>query len=93
MTLATRARSVQAITNDDKIKVMLVSIKAGSLGLNLVRANNIVLLDPWWNPSIDNQAIDRVHRIGQTRPVEVWRLTIENSVGYHVSYQGGNLIL
>lgn len=81
MSLPLRAESIRAITKDAHIKIMLVSLKSGSLGLNLVRANNIVLLDPWWNPSIDSQAIDRVHRIGQTRPVSIWRLTIEHSVG------------
>jgi len=48
--------------------------------LNLIEANNVFLLDPWWNPAAEEQAIDRVHRVGQTKPVHVIRFTIQNSV-------------
>lgn len=62
----------------------LISLKAGGVGLNLVEADYCFLLDPWWNPAIENQAIDRTHRIGQTRPVMVYRMiatgTIEEKV-------------
>ncbi|MCJ1706296.1 DEAD/DEAH box helicase [Microbacterium sp. VKM Ac-2923] len=61
-----------------------VSLKAGGVGLNLVEADYVVLLDPWWNPAVEEQAIDRAHRIGQTRPVIVYRLvsvgTVEEKV-------------
>lgn len=64
--------------------VFLISLKAGGFGLNLTDADVVVLLDPWWNPAAEAQAIDRVHRIGQTRPVMVYRLisagTIEEKV-------------
>ncbi|REJ05202.1 ATP-dependent helicase [Microbacterium bovistercoris] len=64
--------------------VFFVSLKAGGVGLNLVEADYVVLLDPWWNPAVEEQAIDRAHRIGQTRPVIVYRLvsadTIEQKV-------------
>lgn len=60
--------------------VMMMSLKAASLGLNMVAANHVVLLDLWWNPTTEDQAIDRAHRIGQTRPVSVSRLTVENTV-------------
>ncbi|MGH2889258.1 MAG: helicase-related protein, partial [Solirubrobacteraceae bacterium] len=62
----------------------LISLKAGGLGLNLTEADYCFLLDPWWNPATEAQAIDRTHRIGQTRPVIVYRLisrgTIEEKV-------------
>lgn len=57
-----------------------MSLKAASLGLNLVAANHVLLLDLWWNPTTEDQAIDRAHRIGQTRPVTVSRLTVQNTV-------------
>lgn len=59
---------------------MLMSLKAGNLGLNMVAATHVVLLDLWWNPTTEDQAIDRAHRIGQTRPVTVSRLTIKNTI-------------
>ena len=60
--------------------VMLVSLKAGGTGLNLTAADHIFLLDPWWNPAVEDQAADRAHRIGQTRPVVVHRLIARNTV-------------
>jgi hypothetical protein len=54
--------------------VFLISVKAGGTGLNLVGADHVVHLDPWWNPAVENQATDRAHRIGQTRPVSVYKL-------------------
>lgn len=59
---------------------MLMSLKAGNLGLNMIAATHVVLLDLWWNPTTEDQAIDRAHRIGQTQPVTVSRLTIKNTV-------------
>ncbi|KAJ6587041.1 SNF2 family N-terminal domain-containing protein [Mycena vulgaris] len=61
-------------------KVMLISLKAGALGLNLTVANNVYLMDPWWQEGIESQAIDRVNRIGQTKPVHVYQLIAENTV-------------
>ncbi|KAF9437261.1 hypothetical protein BGZ76_001426 [Entomortierella beljakovae] len=75
-----RDEAVRTMTNDPTYPLMLISLKCGSLGLNLVSANHVVLMDPWWNPSLENQAIDRVHRIGQTRNVSVHRLCIPNTV-------------
>ncbi|MFJ4037308.1 DEAD/DEAH box helicase [Microbacterium sp. NPDC090007] len=57
-----------------------VSLKAGGVGLNLVEADYVVLLDPWWNPAVEDQAIDRAHRIGQTRPVIVYRLVAADTI-------------
>ena len=59
--------------------VLMVSLKAAALGLNLTAANHVVLLDLWWNPTVEEQAIDRAHRIGQTRAVHVTRITIEGA--------------
>ncbi|KAJ7780541.1 SNF2 family N-terminal domain-containing protein [Mycena maculata] len=60
--------------------VMLISLKAGALGLNLTVANNVYLMDPWWQEGIESQAIDRVNRIGQTKPVHVYQMIAENTV-------------
>lgn len=59
---------------------MLMSLKAGNLGLNMVAACRVILLDLWWNPATEDQAVDRAHRIGQTRAVTVSRLTIRDTV-------------
>lgn len=59
---------------------MIMSLKAASLGLNLVVACHVLLLDLWWNPTTEDQAIDRAHRIGQRRPVTVSRLTVKDTV-------------
>ena len=64
--------------------MFLISLKAGGFGLNLTEADYCFLCDPWWNPATEAQAVDRAHRIGQTRPVTVYRLvsagTIEEKV-------------
>ena len=59
---------------------MLVSLKAGGTGLNLVGADIVIHLDPWWNIAAENQASDRAHRIGQTRPVTVWKLVAKGTI-------------
>lgn len=63
-----------------RTKVMLVSLKAGNAGLNLTAANHVVIMDPFWNPYIENQAVDRAHRIGQQKPVQVHRLLVKETV-------------
>ena len=60
--------------------VFLISLKAGGFGLNLTAASYVVLFDPWWNPAVENQAIDRTHRIGQDRTVIAYRLLIKDSI-------------
>ncbi|XP_057962777.1 helicase-like transcription factor CHR28 isoform X2 [Malania oleifera] len=80
MTLASRDRSVRDFNTDPEVTVLLMSLKAGNLGLNMVAACHVILLDLWWNPTTEDQAIDRAHRIGQTRPVTVARLTIKDTV-------------
>ncbi|CAN7019075.1 unnamed protein product [Brassica rapa subsp. trilocularis] len=80
MSLAARDRAVKEFSNDPDVQVMIMSLKAGNLGLNMVAASHVILLDLWWNPTTEDQAIDRAHRIGQTRPVTVTRITITNTV-------------
>ncbi len=60
--------------------VLLVSLKAGGTGINLTAADHVFLLDPWWNPAVEDQAADRTHRFGQTRPVIVYRLVSKDTV-------------
>ncbi|HEY6195702.1 MAG TPA: DEAD/DEAH box helicase, partial [Candidatus Eisenbacteria bacterium] len=75
-----RERVVSAFTEDPKPCVFLLSLRAGGLGLNLTAASYVILFDPWWNPAIEAQAIDRTHRIGQTRTVIAYRLLTEGTV-------------
>ncbi|KAH1083319.1 hypothetical protein J1N35_023080 [Gossypium stocksii] len=80
MTLTARDRNVKDFNSDPEVTVMLMSLKAGNLGLNMVAACHVILLGLWWNPTTEDQAIDRAHRIGQTRPVTVTRITIKDTV-------------
>ena len=66
--------------SDPSERIMLCSLKAGGIGVNLVSGNHLVLMDPWWNPAAEEQAIDRVYRIGQLREVCVSRLVVKNSI-------------
>ena len=75
-----RAARVAAFQDDPDCRVFLISLKAGGLGLNLTAAEYVFLLDPWWNPAVEAQAIDRTHRIGQTRPVFAYRLIARDTV-------------
>ncbi|MET0768072.1 MAG: C-terminal helicase domain-containing protein, partial [Aeromicrobium sp.] len=78
-----RSAAIETFTSG-RTRVFLISLKAGGVGLNLVEADYCYVLDPWWNPAAEAQAVDRAHRIGQTRPVMVYRLvstdTIEQKV-------------
>src|SRR6185436_18770191 len=69
-----RAARVARFQTDPACTLFLISLKAGGLGLNLTAAEHVFLLDPWWNPAAEAQAIDRAHRIGQTRHVLAFRL-------------------
>ena len=60
--------------------MLLISLKAGGTGLNLTAADHVFLMDPWWNPAVEDQAADRAHRIGQDRPVLVYHVVAENTV-------------
>ncbi|KAH6585349.1 hypothetical protein BASA61_006915 [Batrachochytrium salamandrivorans] len=75
-----RDNSLRQLRDDPETTVILVSLKCGSLGLNLTCANRVILTDLWWNPAVENQAIDRAHRFGQTRDVIVHRIAISGTV-------------
>ena len=75
-----RLRICNDFNKDEEYKIVLISLKAGGTGLNLVGADVVIHLDPWWNYSAESQASDRAHRIGQTRSVEVIKLIAENSI-------------
>jgi len=75
-----RQAPVERFQNDPDCKLFLISLKAGGQGLNLTAAEYVFLLDPWWNPAVESQAIDRAHRIGQTRRVFAYRLITRDTV-------------
>jgi superfamily II DNA or RNA helicase len=75
-----RGAVVERFQTDPKTNVFLISLKAGGVGLNLTAAGYVYLLDPWWNPAVEAQAIDRAHRIGQTQPVFAYRLIARDTV-------------
>lgn len=75
-----RVQLVDDFNENEEVKVFLISLKAGGTGLNLTGANVIIHFDPWWNLSVENQATDRAHRIGQKRSVHVIKLVCENSI-------------
>jgi SNF2 family DNA or RNA helicase len=75
-----RQACVERFQNDADCRLFLVSLKAGGLGLNLTAAEYVFLLDPWWNPAVEAQAVDRAHRIGQTRQVFAYRLIARDTV-------------
>ncbi len=75
-----RPRVVRAFEQDDSPCVFLISLRAGGTGLNLTAASYVVLLDPWWNPAVEAQAIDRTHRIGQDRTVIAYRLLMQGTI-------------
>ena len=75
-----RGELVQSFQEAEGPAVFLISLKAGGFGLNLTAASYVMLFDPWWNPAVENQAIDRTHRIGQTKNVMAYRLLIKDSI-------------
>jgi superfamily II DNA or RNA helicase len=75
-----RAKVVERFQNDPSCNLFLISLKAGGVGLNLTAAGYVFLLDPWWNPAVEAQAIDRTHRIGQTQPVFAYKMIARDTV-------------
>lgn len=75
-----RDESMTRLASSPTCKVMLASLAVASVGLNLVAANQVILADSWWAPAIEDQAVDRVYRLGQTRDVNVFRLVMEDSI-------------
>ncbi|TGJ86555.1 hypothetical protein E0Z10_g2257 [Xylaria hypoxylon] len=84
MNIKKRDEAVERLNNDPETRVMLASLHAAGVGVNLTAADTVILTDCWWAPAIEDQAIDRVHRIGQNRPVTVYKLLVEGSVEYRV---------
>lgn len=80
MTRASREEAISRLGKDAECKVMLVSLRAGGVGLNLTAARYVYLLEPYWNPAVEQQAVDRIHRIGQCREVMTVRYLVRNSV-------------
>lgn len=75
-----RQELVEKFEQDDETRVFLISLKAGGVGLNLVSAEYVYIVDPWWNPAVENQAIDRAYRIGQTKKVFAYRMVCSNTI-------------
>jgi len=75
-----RAAQIKRFINDPDAHVFLLSLKAGGVGLTLTAADTVILFDPWWNPMVENQAMDRTHRIGQTRTVNVYKLVTKGTI-------------
>ena len=75
-----REARVRRFQNDADSRLFLISLKAGGLGLNLTAAQYVFLLDPWWNPAVEAQAIDRAHRIGQREKVFAYRLIARDTI-------------
>ena len=74
-----RQRAIKKF-QDGEGDLFLISLKAGGTGLNLTAADYVIILDPWWNPAVEDQASSRAHRMGQTRPVTVYRLIMKNTI-------------
>lgn len=80
MKASARDTAMLALDQDPDTRIMLASLAVCSVGLNLVAADTVILADSWWAPAIEDQAVDRVHRLGQTRETTVWRLVMEDSI-------------
>lgn len=75
-----RKAAVEYFDHNEEIKLFLISLKAGNTGLNLTKADYVYLIDPWWNPAVEAQAIDRTHRIGQTKNVFAYKMICKNTI-------------
>jgi SNF2 family DNA or RNA helicase len=75
-----REKAIQNFQNNDECRVFLISLKAGGVGLNLTAADYVYIVDPWWNPAVEQQAIDRTHRIGQTKNIFAYRMICRDSI-------------
>jgi SNF2 family DNA or RNA helicase len=75
-----REKAIQAFQNNEETRVFLISLKAGGVGLNLTAADYVYIVDPWWNPAVEQQAIDRTHRIGQTKNIFAYRMICKDTI-------------
>ena len=80
MTASARENVLNAFKHEPAVTVILISLKAGGVALNLTVASHIYLMDPWWNPAAEYQAIDRAHRLGQHKPIRAVRFVVRNTV-------------
>ncbi|KAM1373317.1 hypothetical protein ACFX2I_024033 [Malus domestica] len=80
MTMSARDNAIKRFTEDPDCRIFLMSLKAGGVALNLTVASHVFLMDPWWNPAVERQAQDRIHRIGQYKPIRIMRFVIENTI-------------
>ncbi len=81
-----REKIITRFQEDENCKIFLISMKAGGVGLNLTQADYVFILDPWWNPAVENQAVSRAHRIGQKNKVNVYRFISENTIEEKIKY-------
>ena len=75
-----REKAIQSFQTDESKRVFLISLKAGGVGLNLTAADYVYIVDPWWNPAVEQQAIDRTHRIGQTKNIFAYRMICKDTI-------------
>jgi non-specific serine/threonine protein kinase len=75
-----REKAINNFQDDDQVRVFLISLKAGGVGLNLTAADYVYIVDPWWNPAVEQQAIDRTHRIGQTKNIFAYRMICKDTI-------------
>jgi non-specific serine/threonine protein kinase len=75
-----REKAIQSFQHNDDVRVFLISLKAGGVGLNLTAADYVYIVDPWWNPAVEQQAIDRTHRIGQTKNIFAYRMICKDTI-------------
>ncbi|KAK6134781.1 hypothetical protein DH2020_031451 [Rehmannia glutinosa] len=80
MSMGARETAIKRFTEDPNCRIFLMSLKAGGVALNLTVASHVFLMDPWWNPAVERQAQDRIHRIGQFKPIRIVRFVIENTI-------------
>ncbi|PUZ72213.1 hypothetical protein GQ55_2G375500 [Panicum hallii var. hallii] len=80
MNITEKGRAIDTFTNDPDCRIFLMSLKAGGVALNLTVASHVFVMDPWWNPAVESQAQDRIHRIGQFKPIKSTRFVIKDTV-------------
>lgn len=80
MPASARDAAIESLNSDPDCTIMLASLSVCSVGLNLCAASQVIMSDSWWSPAIEDQAVDRVYRLDQTKPVNVWRLVMEESI-------------
>jgi non-specific serine/threonine protein kinase len=80
MNAGKRKIEISTFQENEDYKVFLLSLKAGGVGINLTSADYVILFDPWWNPAVESQAVDRLHRIGQTRKVLAYKMVVKDTV-------------